>query len=303
MAAQVIRTRLDVGEVAERSARHRDRVRRLLDDHPQRTADGAPHPVWQFLFRYYSHRPALLARWHPGFGFDIATPADHVDYPHYVATSNGRAVTVDPGYLDTREKTVRFVHSLLLATADRTPRLNCFGMHEWAMVYRSSPDELRHRTPLRLSPADTDAAVEASDLRCTHFDAFRFFTDPARPRNQIELTRESQVASEQPGCLHAAMDLYKWAYKLSPLIDSDLVVDALEVAFDLRELDMRASPYDFSDLGFAPIRVESPAGRAEYVRHQAMLTDHAAVIRDRLIEHCAGLIDPEPACQRVITPK
>ncbi|GAA1463117.1 3-methyladenine DNA glycosylase [Williamsia maris] len=294
MAVQGLRVRLCASDIAERTERHRGRVGRVLDDHPARTRDGSPHPVWDFLFRYYSHKPALLMRWHPGYGVDLDMPTEHADYPHYVPSADGDAVTVDPAYLETRSRTVGFVDGLLRATADRAPRLNCFGMHEWAMVYRAPASDIRHRTPLRLSAADTDAAVEASELRCTHFDAFRFFTEPAGPRNLMSLTRETQVDSEQPGCVHAGMDLYKWAYKLSPLIGSDLVVDALEVAFDLRELDMRASPYDFAALGFAPIAVETPAGRAEYVRQQATLTDHAALIRRRLIDSCAGLIDRQP---------
>ena len=135
------------------------------------------------------------------------------------------------------------------------------------MVYRSA--ELRHgAVPLRLGSAGTDAVVESMPLRCSHFDAFRFFTADAVPRNAEQLTRESQLHREQPGCLHANMDLYKWALKLGPLVESDLLLDCLELAAAARELDMRASPYDLTDYGFAPIRVEQPAGRAEYARCQ-----------------------------------
>ncbi len=260
------------------------------------TADrrGSAHPVWQFLFRYYSHRPALLRRWHPGYGTELESPTAHSGHPHYVSTHDGRGVTVDPGHLADRDRTIRFVAGLLEATAGRPRRLNCFGMHEWALVYRSRSADVRHRTPMRLPAAEVNAAVEANELRCTHFDAFRFFTEPAGPRNLTLLTRETQADHEQPGCLHAGMDLYKWAYKLSPLLSSDLVVDALELAFDLRELDMRASPYDLRGLGFHPIAVETHAGRAEYVRRQAELTDRATLIRRRLIQGCAALIDRQP---------
>ena len=91
------------------------------------------------------------------------------------------------------------------ATAQRPARLNCFGLHEWAMVYRAP--EVRHeQVPLRLGGAGTDAVVESMPLRCSHFDAYRFFTAAAAPRNAEQLTRRDQVAHEQPGCLHAAMD-------------------------------------------------------------------------------------------------
>jgi hypothetical protein len=46
---------------------------------------------------------------------------------------------------------------------------------------------------------------------------------------------------------------------------------------------MRASPYDFSAAGYAPIRVETPEGRAEYEQEQRRLTAAAAPIRARLI--------------------
>lgn len=50
--------------------------------------------------------------------------------------------------------------------------------------------------------------VEAAPLRCTHYDAFRFFTAPARPRNAVTPTREAAPDLEQGGCLHANMDLH-----------------------------------------------------------------------------------------------
>ena len=67
----------------------------------------------------------------------------------------------------------------------------------------------RHaQLPLRLGAAATDAVVESMPLRCSHFDAFRFFTTAAAQRNCFELSRQDQVAAEQPGCIHAAMDIW-----------------------------------------------------------------------------------------------
>ena len=127
-------------------------------------------------------------------------------------------------------------------------------------------------------------------LRCSHFDAFRFFTDAAVPRNVERLTRDGQLGAEQPGCLHAAMDLYKWAYKLTPLVPSELVMDCLELAARARELDMRASPYDLSDYGFEPIAIETPAGRAGYVRAQEDIASQAATVRGALVGTCDLLL-------------
>jgi hypothetical protein len=80
------------------------------------------------------------------------------------------------------------------------------------------------------------------------------------------------------------MDLYKWAYKLSPLVDSELVADCFALAREVRELDMRASPYDLSALGYEPVRVETPEGRAGYVRAQRDFATRAAPLRARLID-------------------
>ncbi len=184
-----------------------------------------------------------------------------------------------------RGESVRWIVDLLRQTASRPAHLGCFGMHEWAMVYRQSPDEIRHADwPLRLGPDATAAVVDGNRVRCSHFDAYRFFTEPARPLNLLTPTRESQPALDQPGCLHANMDCYKWAYKLTPLVSSDLVTDCFALAREIRALDMRASPYDLADLGYPPVRVETAEGRAEYATAQRSFAERAAPLRARLID-------------------
>ena len=137
------------------------------------------------------------------------------------------------------------------------------------MVYRLEEDETRHADfPLRLGAAGTDEVVEAHRIACTHFDAYRFFTAPARPRNTLSPGPDDRAAYEQPGCLHAGMDLYKHAFRLSPMISSDLVADCFELAQDIRVLDMRASPYDLADLGFEPVPIETAEGKREYAEAQ-----------------------------------
>jgi hypothetical protein len=272
----------------QRRDAHVHRVRKWTDPLRERRSTGTTHPVLDFLFSYYSHRPSKLLRWHPGPGVVLTGQAAHsyLRWPAYQSTPDG--VTLGP--LPTaREETVRFVHTLLSATAARAPRFGCFGLHEWAMVYRT--ETIRHAGwPLRLGAAETDRLVESLPVRCTHFDAFRFFTPPARPLNAVRLTRADQVANEQPGCLHAGMDLYRWAYKLDPFVPSDLVADCFELAHDIRVLDMCASPYDLSALGYAPVEIETAAGRAEYARRQAAFTERAAPLRAELISLCEGLL-------------
>jgi hypothetical protein len=108
--------------------------------------------------------------------------------------------------------------------------------------------------------------------------------------NVLVPTRDSQPDLEQPGCLHANMDLYKWAYKLAPLVPAELVVDCFELARDIRTLDMRASPYDLSDLGYSPVRVETAEGRKDYMQAQRSFAERAAPLRSCLITECEQLL-------------
>ena len=278
-----------------RMAEHRRRVDGWLRPHLCRRRDGVPHPVQDFLFTYYSYRPARLRRWHPGAGVVLAG-AEATQFGNRYESVAGGAALAARDLLDRRAEIIDWIRDLLVRTAARPAQLGCFGLHEWAMVYLQTPDQLRHAAwPLRLSPAETDRVVAERGVRCSHFDAFRFFTEPARPLNVLQPTRERQPELEQPGCLHATMDLYKWAYKLSPLVDSELVADCFELTRDAREIDMRASPYDLSALGYRPIAVETPAGRAEYVATQRALTERAGPLRRRLIAACDRLRDARPA--------
>jgi hypothetical protein len=281
-------TVLAVDEWRARTAAHEARVDRWTAPHRERRRRGETHPVHDFLFTYYSETPGRLRRWHPGPGVALTGPAPHADWRWYVTDADG-AVRLDvAAYLAVRGDTVRFVRGLLAATASRPAFSGCFGLHEWAMVYRDR--ETRHAVPLRLGPDGTDAVVESHAIRCTHYDAFRFFTPSAVPRNRLQPTRETQPELEQPGCLHAGMDLYKWAYKLSPATPGELVTDCFELAVEIRELDMRASPYDLSAHGFAPVPIETPEGKAEYVAAQRGFAERGAVLRHRLLEVCDSLI-------------
>lgn len=269
---------------------HRACVDGLIGPYLHARRRGEAHPVIDFLFTYYPYRPSLLTRWHPGFGTVLADPAAGA-HPYdglrgYERTDAG--VTASRAYLAKRATTIAYTATLLAATASRPARLGCFGLHEWAMVYRDA-DTRRHRAPLRLGAAGTDGVVESMSLQCTHFDAYRFFTEPAVGRNARTLTRDSQLASEQPGCLHASMDLYRLTAKLMPLAGSDLLVAAFELAYAAREIDMRASPYDLRDYGYAPIKIETAAGRGDYVRAQSAIAARGADLRAQLLAHTETL--------------
>lgn len=292
MTATTTTRRLTADRWQSRAAAHRARIHAVLGDYLARRAAGEAEPVVDFLFTYYRPRPAQLLRWHPGFGVVLTgTDGQLGDYlGHRGYTRCGDGVTADPRFLTRRRDTIAAIGRLLTATAARPPQLSCFGLHEWAMLYRGG--EVRHPgVPLRLGRAGTDAVVDALDLRCTHYDAFRFFSPAAAPRNRTALRRADQVDHEQPGCLHAAMDLYKHCAHLAPLIDSALTADCFALAHTARVLDMRASPYDLRAFGYRPVPVETAAGRAEYVRGQTEIAERAAVLRARLLEHCRRLDD------------
>ncbi len=250
---------------AARATAHQARLAAYLDPHLARRHDGVKHPVHDFLFTYYTFSPAKLLDWQPGWP-DSGTP----------------------DLLERRRSRIAATLDLLRATAARPATYGCFGLHEWAMVHRA--DQTRHPVPLRLGAAATDAVVESHRIACSHFDAFRFFTPAARPLNQLRPGPGDRTAYEQPGCLHATMDLYKHAYRLWPLVGSDLIADSFELAWQVREVDMRASPYDLRKLGYSPIRIETTEGKREYADAQRDFADRARPLRERLIEDCTRLL-------------
>lgn len=281
--------RLEAAEWQALERAHAARADALTAGHRARASRGEKHPVEDFLFTYYSYKPAILRRWHPGAGVDLAHAAStpRAEWRWYVPGDAPGSLRVDAaGFRADKALLVSGIEKILRATAGRAGSFGCFGLHEWAMVYRQGGH--RHPVPLRLGQDATDAVVETHELRCTHFDAFRFFTPEAVPRNRETPTRERQPALEQPGCLHAGMDLYKWAIKLGPLVPGDLLLDAFELARDIRVLDMEASPYDLADHGYAPVRIETPEGKAEYVRRQRGFTARSQALRARLLAVLAG---------------
>jgi hypothetical protein len=86
------------------------------------------------------------------------------------------------------------------------------------------------------------------------------------------------------------MDLYKWAFKLAPFTPAELTADCFAFARDIREVDMRASPYDLLKLGYPPIAIETSEGRAEYEQHQRAFAERSQPLRVRLIALCDRLL-------------
>ncbi|WP_320537396.1 3-methyladenine DNA glycosylase [Pseudarthrobacter sp. IC2-21] len=287
-----------------REEAHQQRVRRYADPYLARRSAGRKHPVEDFLFTYYTQKPGQLLRWHPGSGVVLAgeAAAARSGWKHYRTLDDGElaaaglppgttAVTFDRGaFLADRREAVAFVDIILRGTAARPAQFGCFGLHEWAMVYRQDKFDLRHEyLRLRLGSEGTDKVVEDNRIRCSHFDAFRFYTPDAAGLNELTPTRENQRHMEQPGCLHANMDLYKWAYKLLPALPSELVMDCFELSWRIRAMDMQASPYDLAEWGYPPVQIETPEGKAAYVEHQRAFAAEAAALRSLLAQSLAPL--------------
>ncbi|BCM94357.1 hypothetical protein IAD21_06264 [Abditibacteriota bacterium] len=221
-------------------------------------------------------------------GVELEGGVELATRPEWRTTSRGVELDVSRFPLH-RLNGARDILALLGATHTRPARHDCFGWHEWAMVYRA--DSTRHDQPLRLGSETIATLLESQTLRCSHFDAVRFWTPAALPLNTLTPQAHERSEWEQPGCIHANMDLYKFAAKFAPWIPSRLVVDAFLVAKEARELDMRASPYDLSGFGVEPVPLETTEGRREYAVLQRAVAQRAAPIRVRLIEAYESLIE------------
>jgi len=170
----------------------------------------------------------------------------------YYRTVNG-VIYLDPTLIpESRIPRLRWIQTLLETTQTRTPNFGCFGLHEWAMVYKT--DNVRHResAPLRLSQQQTNEVVES---------------------------------------LHTNMDLYKWCYKAMPWISSDLLWRCFQLTKDIRELDMRASPYNLTEFNLYPVKIETKSGRDEYERLQRDFSLRAITLRKELIKQLKKVLD------------
>ncbi len=277
-ASQIV---LGPAEWRARRAAHEARADRLVEARRERAQKGERDPVEDFLFTYYPFRFAAVRRWTPGAGVALAEADELVVDRRFLRGSDGLVRVALPdaaqaGRLD-------FSLRLCRAVATRAAFHGCFGLHEWAMVYGQAEQRRHGAWPLRLGAEGTDAVVRSMPVRCTHYDAFRFFTPGARPLNKLAPTLDARVDNEQPGCVHVTMDLFKWAMKAQPWVSADLAADAFELAHVARTVDMRASPYDFSAIGLKPIAIETAEGRSEYEAEQRRLSALAEPIRARLI--------------------
>ncbi|MEM9026526.1 MAG: 3-methyladenine DNA glycosylase [Verrucomicrobiota bacterium] len=260
------------------------------------------HPVHDFLFEYYQTKKQRVERWHPPVGRLLqGVTAGEFSWVSDFQECEGCIGFLEPESMETKvSERLKWIRSLIEAAYSRPSRFQCFGLHEWAMVYRS--DEIRHEsTPLRLSREAVAKVVESRKICCTHWDAFRFFTDAARPLNTMAPAHDRRYEMEQFGCIHFNMDLYKWCYKAFPWISSELTLECFNLALKAREIDMRASPYDVTLFDLQPILIETLEGSIEYQKEQAALSDAGRCLARKLMGELQSVLATVPCLEAVLS--
>lgn len=286
---------------------HAEQVHELLRPGflSESSALDAKHPIYNFFIEYYGMKGAKgvrkLKQWslpkYPVF-LEGATPDDLGDIlPLRGASIQSSGISYCPSnYYGASEDLVRaasafvWYHKVLKQSAQREPVLHCYNLHEWAMQYHPPGSETpqsgkyQKHLPLRVDRETLNQAVERNGVCCTHFDALRFFAQPALPLNSVQLVnRGQQLVNEQPACLHATMDLFKMITKLQPFISADLKLRCLSLAVKAREIDVAASPYDASAYGIFAIPIETADGRSVYKKKQLQLLKESQPVRLELI--------------------
>eukprot|EP01036_Dinobryon_divergens_P025364 gene25364-33904_t len=260
------------------------------------------HPVYNFLHTYYRYSKIDLVLFSPGINCILEDVANedidkHVSSRFLVSNADGYFYQYPSRDANAQDIPTRYLRAsldrnrnILSATYSRQPYFGCFGLHEWAMVYRpkASDEKKTHQNlPFRVSQKTINDVVESGGLKCSHYDAWRFFDSSAQPMNvNPVITRGDLEKLEQPGCVHSNMDLFKYAYQLYPLLPSTLLVETLQLALAARMIDMRASPYDVSGFDGCedPLMVETMEGRRRYALEQEALFRKAMPLRRKLID-------------------
>lgn len=141
---------------------HHQRVAPLTESCRQRRSLGQKHPVWDFLFTYYSFPPRKLLTWVPG----IVDDEGRLRVPAIPCTgSESTQSWTAPALPERSRRVAREIADLCHRILERPARYTCYGLHEWAMVYRLSPEAVRHAsTPLRLHLETVNNFVRSQSL-------------------------------------------------------------------------------------------------------------------------------------------
>jgi hypothetical protein len=146
-------------EWRERKAAYEERVRPWAEDRTSRMRRGEKHPVHDFLFEYYPFRPSYLLRWSPGFDvLLIGAGATDLGWTRGFEERDGGRILPATAFPAHRVDHLRRTLTQLRAVASREPFFGCFGLHEWAMVYRA--ETVRHNRV----PFSTTARIQMTHL-------------------------------------------------------------------------------------------------------------------------------------------
>ena len=158
---------------AERA--HIDCLEGFVETHLARRHRSEKHPVHDFLFEYFNFRPAALMRWSPGVHRYLEGVSAERFLERKEFSSGDSGVGLYPStFPEKRVRATEWILGLQRAIERRPPFLGCMGLHEWAMVLEEQ--DVRHpQFSLRMPHADLVEFVRQQPIRCTHFDAFRFF--------------------------------------------------------------------------------------------------------------------------------
>ncbi|NQZ59621.1 MAG: 3-methyladenine DNA glycosylase, partial [Lentisphaeraceae bacterium] len=123
---------------------HEKKIIELTKDWQLTRQQKKKHPVIDFLFTYYSFSFNRLKAWTPGLGVSLEGPI--------VSPLSANRFAEEGGIINLRSdllpvhrlKAFEWTHSLLLKTPKNPPSFNCFGLHEWAMVYKD--ENIRHQS-------------------------------------------------------------------------------------------------------------------------------------------------------------
>ena len=245
-SASMTMTTLSDSEWKQRAAEHLARAERHTLAARKRRDHGESHPVEDFLFQYYPYPFALLENWHPGCGVALEWTAT-VESPTPTPPFSDRWYSYSCGAL--------VADPGLLSTKERE-RLRWIG--ELLTATRS-------RAPNFACHGLHEWAMVYRGREVRHEKTTRL----RLPQAEIDALVESRAIC----CSHHDA----W-------IGTELLLDCFELAMELRDLDMRASPYDLSDWGRQPVRIETAEGRRIYETEQRRLAEKAVPLRDRLIE-------------------
>lgn len=266
------------------------------------------HPIYNFLHTYYRYSVEHINYFSPGMNI-ILEDVIREDMSKYISNeciemkSQNQVMYSSEIFMKSKKNkdAVLKYYKILLETSMREPHFGCFGLHEWAMLYSGRMNNIIDPLPkhqpqlqLRVSQQEIDDIVESGLLTCTHFDAWRFFHPASQTMNHIaSLDRSKQAEYEQPGCIHATMDLFKYAYTIYPMISSQLLLQCFMCAVSARIIDMRASPYDVSsfDECKSPIFIESVEGKKEYIQLQEELYLRAVPLRLQLLQVYQNILE------------